>query len=92
MIMKKTYEQLHKESGLKVGDGVKLLRKAKNWEKGWNNTWEASEMNNVGKVGIILADQENNRGFEIKFPKDEPGFHYDYPCFVLKKVSKRRTK
>ena len=74
------YIKYQKASGLKVGDTVKVLRKASSFENGWNNSWVDKMNSNIGRIdkirsiggaaGIIL---ESNI--------------FNYPFFVLEKVT-----
>ena len=73
------YLVLHKASGIKVGDRVKVLRKAADYEMGWGNSWVASMDGIVGTEGIVTLD-DDSYGFEIDHAKG-------YPFFVLEKVS-----
>lgn len=78
------YLKKHQESGLKVGDKVKLIRKSFIGEYGWNVYWNSSLMNkNIGKFGEIIQDADD-RGFVIRFKGSED---YFYPYFVLEKVN-----
>jgi len=72
------YIENQANSGLAVGDKVKVLRKAENNENGWSNNW-LSEMNdNIGKI-VNITDFE-------KFGVNVKESDYSYPYFVLEKV------
>ena len=80
------YLKGHNNCGLKVGDRVRLIRKAETHEKGWNNGW-ASEMDKyVNCIGVIVEDNKQ-LGFavEFKYPNGNSPL-YNYPYFVLEKV------
>src|SRR6188508_2773453 len=67
-------DRLPIKQSLKVGDKVKVLRRAERDEEGWNNTWMASMNDAIGKVFIIEEDNENkgfllNHKSELNFPK-----------------------
>lgn len=77
--MKMTYKENHRKSGIKIGDKVKILRKAESFECGWKNGW-VPEMNRmVGMTSIITGDS-GEYGFVL-----EDGL--GYPYFVLEIVS-----
>ena len=77
---KEAYLVLHKASGIKVGDRVKVLRKAADYEMGWDNTWKNIDM--TKKIGEELT---------VDGDMSKSGFHmqagYSYPFFVLERVS-----
>ncbi len=59
------YLTLQKASGIKAGDKVKVLRKASDYELGWDNTWDESmdemvgkeyAVSNVADCGIEVSD------------------------------------
>ena len=77
---REAYLVLHKASGIKVGDRVKVLRKAADYEMGWDNPWDNDDMTpTIGEELTVNGDMS------------EDGFHmeggYNYPFFVLEKVS-----
>lgn len=76
----KEYIDAHAACGLKVGDTVRVVRKAKSDENGWDNDWIAEMDAFVGLTGVICKDSKGT-GFEL----DETG--YKFPFFVLEKVS-----
>ncbi len=69
--------------GLKVGDTVKILRKAKDFEAGWPTTWLPEMDEIVNKVGLIT--EISSDGVSVKV--DEYTEYY-YPYFVLSPVDK----
>ena len=73
------YLAFHKASGLKVGDYVKVVRKAGDDEMGWNNTWTNKMDDTIGSILQIIGDCGIN-GWEL----DE---NWSYPTFVLQKVA-----
>lgn len=76
--MKRTeYITGQKESGLKVGDKVRIMRKAHDHENGWNNDWHPDMDEYIGRTGTIkrIADL---KGVYIH--------GWEFPYFVLKKV------
>ncbi len=86
--LEETYVENHFNSGFKVGDKVKIVRAAKNWEDGWKNTWESPEMDEwVGKTGYIVGDHgKSGRGFDILEDADSIEMSWSFPYFVLEKV------
>ena len=80
ILVPKTYKELHDESGLKVGDWVKVLRKAEHKEGGWNNFWSDAMDNWVGACGKITHDA-GTLGLCLTEG------HW-FPCFVLEKIEK----
>lgn len=70
-------------SKLKVGDVVKITRKAKDGENGWDNAWVEEMDRFVGKIGVVV-DLPSDEG--IKVYCLEAGDYYSFPEFVLKKV------
>ena len=74
-----SYLDLHKASGLKVGDKVKVTRKAEDYENGWGDIWDDESMDDsVGKVFEITSDAQYGGGFLLNSNW--------YPYFVLEKV------
>lgn len=70
---------------LKVGDKVRVLRKAKSFELGWTNSWVPDRMDAfVGKVGTVkyVDGQKDSADVTIDFGSDE---NWGFPAFVLEK-------
>jgi hypothetical protein len=78
------YHKGHKACGLKVGDHVKVTRKAKDKESGWNNSWHDDMHRYVGKTAIIIADHGIS-GFRCALSGDRSG--WGFPFFILEKVA-----
>lgn len=76
------YLQGHKESGLKVGDKVRIIRKASDYENGWRNIWPSFMDKYIREIGKIIKDHEAI-GFGVTF---SDGVEFSYPFFVLEKV------
>jgi hypothetical protein len=73
----------HDASGLKVGDRVKVLRKADDYEAGWKASWVDECMDEmIGEIHTIKAD-DYWAGFLLE-STDKPGWRFPY--FVLEKV------
>lgn len=78
------YFEGHNKSGLKVGDRVKVLRKAESGESNWDNTWCHDMDKYVNKIYIITHDF-GCPGFQLNtVPAISSTF--SFPYFVLKKV------
>jgi hypothetical protein len=75
------YLKGHEASGLKVGDRVRVLRKAEGYEGGWVGSWVEDMDETVGHQFTVHADYAIN-GFS--FIKD--GYEWRFPHFVLEKV------
>lgn len=85
--MEKSYEERQRECGLKVGDIVKILRKAEGGESGWKNCWVIKMGACVGAIGIV-EDTHEDSGIFVKMD-EETG--YWFPYFVLEKVEDNET-
>ena len=73
-----------KENGLKKGDYVKVVRKAKDYEDGWDGRWTKERDDFIGKV-IPVSDIGESTGVILSYCFcDWAG--YDFPYFVLEKV------
>lgn len=77
----KKYEVKHALCDLKVGDKVRISRKADTFEEGWGAVWRPEMDTCVGKTGHIMLDGESF-GFRVS----EGGEGYLFPYFVLEKV------
>jgi len=85
MGIKEEYLKKQKASGIKVGDRVRVLRKAKEGERGWGNSWVEDMDGKVGKTGIVhYVDEEFGIGLS--------GSTCGFPYFVLEKVKKTKKK
>ncbi len=73
-----SYLEHHKACGLKVGDLVKVLRKAEDLEQGWNAVWSPSMNSSVGTI-LTIKGCGGGDGFRLNNG-------YYYPYFVLEKV------
>ena len=78
------YMKGHKECGIKVGDTVRVLRKAENEESGWVLGWLSEMDDNIGKTGVVERD-DGKSGFYVAISDTCGRF---YPYFVLEKVMK----
>lgn len=80
--MQKVYMDAQTACGLKVGDYVRVTRKAETNEAGWINYWNLNMDEYVGKVGEIIRDL-NCKGLRVKF---STYISWYFPYFVLEKV------
>jgi hypothetical protein len=83
MTTNKEYIELSKQSGIQVGDYVKVLRKAKDEEEGWNNDWVPNMDHMTGETYKVILE-DTGLGFGIKKP-NWPST-YSFPYFVLQKI------
>jgi len=81
------YLTAHKACGIKVGDWIKVTRKAESCEKGWKGNWYSTMDGYVGRVGQVIRDLKS--GFLISFYLEKFEFPWDFPYFVLEKVEKQ---
>ena len=79
------YVALQKASGIKVGDTVKVLRKANSHEMGWNNKWTV-EMDEFVGMTFIVEDLRAADGIGLMQGNCGP---YNFPFFVLEKVGSK---
>jgi hypothetical protein len=82
---KKIYEREQKKADFKVGDKVKILRKAETEEKGWLNTWTKGMDLFVGKEGEV-TEICGKYGIEVKLCPGNIELEYEFPYYVLEKV------
>lgn len=83
----------HTRCGIKVGDIVKVTRKAETDESGWNNVWVDEMDAIVGEELVVVADT-SERGFDLRPITGElrdrmgcPTPHdFSFPYFVLEKI------
>ena len=84
------YVKKHLQSGLKIGDRVKVIRIAKDHEAGWDFVWVENmncTVNKIGKIipiGNYIVDRPG-KGFRIEF-EDKTLHSSCYPYFVLQKI------
>ncbi len=81
--MEDAYRKLQKQCGIKVGDYVKVLRTAKDYEMGWPTVWECQMDTTVGHVYKVHTVDQYGILFE-----SEASCRFYYPFFVLEKVEK----
>ena len=78
----KTYIEMHKESGIKVGDEVKVLCGCPTRFGGWGNIWTKEMDKYIGEVFKVERDAQQ-RGFSLR------GTGYRFPSFCLEKVEEK---
>lgn len=74
-------KQWIKNHNIKVGDKVRIIRKADPQENGWEIPWESAMNNTIKKIGIIT--KISNRGIKISI---ENTIDWWYPYHVLEKI------
>lgn len=79
------YAERQARCGIKVGDWVRVTRKAESYEDGWSNEWWP-DMDAV--IGSIFKVVDKNNNFGIRCDKTQ---HY-VPYFVLEKVEPPASK
>jgi hypothetical protein len=78
----------HKQSGIKEGDTVRVIRKATDFEQGWQAVWDPAMSELLGKNGRVIKDG-GEEGFSITF-SNKPTTStncYTFPWFVLEKIN-----
>ena len=86
---KKSYEKRQAECGLKVCDKVRVIRKAEDYEDGWDNNWVGAYMDDfVGRIGKIVGERPC-AGFRVFC--EELNVRLWFPYFVLEKVEDNET-
>ena len=83
MTEQEKYLEGHRNCGIKVGDRVRVTRKAESRKAGWDNWWEEGMDEFVGETVIVLVDWENH-GFRCVQPEGYEFFVFPY--FVLEKI------
>lgn len=82
---------LEEQRKFKVGDKVRVIRKARSFENNWNNSWNGTMDKAINEIGIITRDV-GMQGLSIKFGVDSDIYNtdcnqeYQFPYFVLEKV------
>lgn len=80
LLEKVDYTTAQAASGLKVGDRVRVRRKAEHHEKGWRNTWNPEMDSYIGKVLVITRIEDGCVGILLNHSV------FYFPFFVLEKV------
>lgn len=80
MDIKEAYKVMQAACGIKVGDTVKVIRKAQSHEMGWDNNWSSDRF--VGKAGRVVDIRTTGSGVQIDGDCD----NFLFPFFCLEKV------
>ena len=80
-IYKTLHDAIIEETGLKVGDTVKVLRKAKSGELGWSNTWDEGMDEYVGEE-LEVKTLKSRSGVTLV------GRYYSYPIHILELIKR----
>jgi len=86
MTPKEAYEVLQAASGIKVGDTVKVLRRAKDSEMGWGGLWLIDMNPCVGREFTVLYIQKEGSIKLNTIERASTRHDYWFPFFVLEKV------
>lgn len=87
MDIKEAYKVMQENCGIEVGDKVRVLRKAKDYEMGWGNSWADGMDDWIGNEFIVNKVWD---GEGIKLDTNDD--YYNFPFFVLEIVEKHNTK
>jgi len=76
----------------KIGDKVKILRKAASCENGWQNDWVPDMDKAVGQIGTVVIIPTHRR-YDVGLVVSAVGLStYGYPSFVLELATKKEIK
>jgi len=78
MTIEDAYRTMQAASGIKVGDRVKVLRRAKSFEMGWSEVWNSDMDATIGKEYTVTEVQPRTIGLSCG---------WFFPFFVLEKLS-----
>ena len=81
MNIQEAYLILHKASGLKVGDKVRIVRSFEKNEHGVSQGWDAEMEECIGKEGEIARDLDE-KGFRVMCPRS-----WVWPFYCLERVA-----
>ncbi|MCK4328275.1 hypothetical protein KAX02_00375 [candidate division WOR-3 bacterium] len=85
--IKKLYLKLQNEAGFKIGDKVKVMRKAESYESGWDEIWLPYKKDRyVGKIFPITNISDG--GISLRYDENEP-YSWHFPYFILEKVEEQ---
>jgi hypothetical protein len=88
-VKKPNYRKLHNESGILIGDVVKVIRNFKNYEQGCELPICEDLDKYIGKTFIVRYDKALS-GFGLYNP--ESGNSSFFPCFCLEKQNDRNLE
>ena len=83
MKLEEAYKKMHENCGIKVGDTVKVLRRAEYHEMGWGTSWNVYMNNSIGNEYVV--SDVSSQDFLLDVSKD-CNVSYWFPFFVLEKV------
>ena len=79
-----------KEHEVTVGTIVRVVRRAVDYEDGWNNSWELGMDEFVGGVWVVASEDDAladyTEGAGIPLEKEDVVYSYRFPYFVLEVV------
>lgn len=81
------YLREHNNSGLKIGDKVKVIMKCPSYARGWDRNWCSSMDKTIGLTGVIKEDY-GTAGFSVEIEYN----CWEYPYSVLEKVESEPQK
>lgn len=84
MTEQEKYLEGHRNCGIKVGDQVRVTRRAESDEGGWGNVWVGQMGRWVGKKVFVVEDF-GIMGFGVGINKRSV-WNLSYPYFVLEKI------
>lgn len=90
MIEQEKYLEGHRNCGIKVGDRVRVIRKAEDFESGWQNIWfeqereDEEDMNVAIGLELFVIEDNGEEGFSCGQKGTVDNFMYPY--FVLEKI------
>ena len=84
MTEQEKYLEGHRNCGIKVGDRVRVTRKAESCEDGWDNIWVYEMNSSIGVVGTVYLDN-HQMGYTLEFDIEAPCY-LDFPYFILEKI------
>jgi hypothetical protein len=85
MTIKNAYLAMQEACGIKVGDTVRVLRKAEEGEMGWTSSWVSLYMDGLVGVTGVVKECDGSDGFRVSFSDDGCGWWF--PFFVLEKIA-----
>ncbi len=85
MTEQEKYLEGHRNCGIKVGDRVRVMRKAESNENGWGDFWAEDMDAEIGKTRIVVEDYKIH-GFACQENLEENSPRWAYPHFVLEKI------
>jgi hypothetical protein len=83
MTVQEAYKVMQDNCGIEVGDIVKVLRIAKDYEMGWSSVWNKGMDGYVGKT-FTVSRIHSDHGIHIGLER-----RWWFPFFVLELVSKK---